>query len=212
MPKNKKHEHYYTKSPKSEIKFKMIQYTIFNRAYTFRTATGVFSYKRVDKGTEILLKNMILPDIVEPKILDLGCGYGIIGIVIADLIPTAKVYMVDINNRAINLCKKNVTLNNSDNVILRSGDLFQPFNEQFDLIITNPPIALGKEILHKIFKNSFLNLKVGGSFQTVIRTKQGAKSAVNKIKQIFGDNNVELLNIKSGYRVFKACKTKDIKI
>jgi 16S rRNA (guanine1207-N2)-methyltransferase len=155
---------------------------------------------------------MILPDLVEPKILDLGCGYGVIGIIIADLIHTAKVYMVDINTRAINLCKKNISLNNSDNVILKSGDLFQPFDKQFDLIITNPPIAMGKEILHKIFKNSFLNLKLGGSFQTVIRTKQGAKSAANKLKQIFGDNHVELINIKSGYRVFKACKTKDIKI
>ena len=201
---NNSPDHYYTKKPKSKLKKYQIGYSFFNKYYKFITATGVFSYRKVDKGTIILIKSLILPKNKNSNILDLGCGYGVIGIVLADQLSDSQIIMTDINTRAISLCKKNIAINKINNASIKSGSLFQPLEEKFDLIVTNPPLALGKKVLYKIFEKSSEYLTPNGSFQFVIRTKQGAKSAFNKLKDIFGDKNVQLLKIKSGYRVFLA--------
>ncbi|TFF90941.1 MAG: class I SAM-dependent methyltransferase [Promethearchaeota archaeon] len=205
-PKENNHEHYYTKKPKSKIKLRTINYNFDYRRYTFTTSTGIFSFKKIDKGTEILLKSLKLPQKEDIRILDLGCGYGVIGIILADLLPNADVIMIDINERAVWLCQKNIKLNNIRNAVVKQSDLFKNIDEKFDLIVTNPPISLGKDVLYEIFQKSYKYLISGGSFQFVIRTRQGAKSAGNKIREIFNTENVELLNIKSGYRVFYASK------
>ncbi|MBD3226692.1 MAG: methyltransferase [Candidatus Lokiarchaeota archaeon] len=201
------HEHYYTEKPQSRLKLRKIKFDIGYKSYTFITSTGVFSYKKIDKGTEILLKSLVIPEETQKsnfKVLDLGCGYGVIGIVIADLLPHAHITMIDINERAVWLCQKNIKRNDIRNAVVKQGDLFEKIDKKFDLIVTNPPISLGKDVLYEIFQESFTHLKFGGSLQFVIRTKQGAKSAGNKIREIFKPENVELLNIKSGYRVFYA--------
>ena len=201
------HDHYYSETPQSKVKLFQITYLIFKKQYIFKTSTGVFSYKKIDKGTDILLKNLKITNKQESKILDLGCGYGVIGIILADILPKSEVYMTEINKRAVWLCKKNIRLNKLNNAIIKRGNLFEPFHDlKFDLIITNPPLALGKSILYDIFTKSFNFLNQNGSFQCIIRTKQGAKSAFNKLKEVFGTDNVELLDISSGYRTFLAQK------
>ncbi|MHA1268723.1 MAG: class I SAM-dependent methyltransferase [Candidatus Helarchaeota archaeon] len=199
-------EHYYSPKPKSKFLMRQVEGTFFNKNYTFMTATGIFSYKKIDRGTEILLNSINLPDIENPKILDIGCGYGVIGIILADILPNSTVIMIDINRRAINLCKKNLKLYNFNNVLIKSGDFFEKIHDHFDLIITNPPISLGKKVLYNIFERSFQLLNPNGTFQFVIRTKQGAKSASAKLQEIFGNDNVSLLKIKSGYRVYLSHK------
>ncbi|MHA1229493.1 MAG: class I SAM-dependent methyltransferase [Candidatus Helarchaeota archaeon] len=205
-PNKQKYEHYFTEKPTSKTITYDISAMIFDKQYIFKTATGVFSYKKIDKGTSILLKYAVLPEKENAKILDLGCGYGVIGIVLADILPKSQVTLIDINQRAIWLCKKNVRLNNVNNVKVLSGDFFEKINETFDLIITNPPLKLGKKTLHRIFERSKQLLIQNGSFQTVIRTKQGAKSAMEKLKEIFGSDNVRLVKVKSGFRVYEARK------
>ncbi|MHA1693795.1 MAG: class I SAM-dependent methyltransferase [Candidatus Helarchaeota archaeon] len=199
-------EHYFTKHPSSKLKLYKITGTFLSKSFNFFTSTGVFSYKKVDKGTSLLLNSIILPKNKKIKILDLGCGYGIIGIVLASLLPESHITMIDINSRAIWLSKKNITINNLKNIEVKYGDFLQVINNNFDLILTNPPISLGKSILFKLFRKSYEVLNNGGTLQLVIKTKQGAKSTYNELKQIFGENNVKLLKIKSGYRVYQAHK------
>jgi len=199
-------EHYYTKEPKSKLKLYQIYFDFLNRSYIFNTATGVFSYKKVDKGTIVLLKSMIIPKKKNLKILDFGCGYGVIGIVLADKLPDSDILMIDTNKRAIWLAKKNIILNNIKNARAIYSDLFEKIDDKFDLIISNPPVSRGKVFLYKFFEEVYNYLNKGGMFQFVIRTAQGAKSAFEKIKEIFGEDNANLLKIKSGYRVYCAHK------
>lgn len=135
------------------------------------------------------------------QVLDLGCGYGPIGLTIAKLLPKATVYMSDVNERAVELGIRNARLNGITNVIIKSGEGFEPFsNQTFDLIVTNPPIRAGKQIIYGMVDRAFRALNPGGWLVLVIKTKHGAKSMEAKLNSVF--NNVTELEKGGGYRVF----------
>jgi len=139
------------------------------------------------------------------QIFDLGCGYGPIGFTIAKLLPEATVYMSDINERAIELGIKNARLNGVTNVVLKSGDGFEPFpNQKFNLIVTNPPIRAGKQVIYGLVDQAFEALIPGGWLMLVIKTKHGAKSMEAKLNSVF--NNVTEMEKGGGYRVFGSRK------
>ncbi|NLY11640.1 MAG: class I SAM-dependent methyltransferase [Firmicutes bacterium] len=138
-------------------------------------------------------------------VLDLGCGYGPIGIVAAKMVgPQGKVYMVDINERAVELAKQNATINGVDNVDIRVNDGLNGLNIDFDCIITNPPIRAGKQVIYKMVDDAYERLKAEGRLIMVIRMKQGAKSMEQKLQELFDE--VHTIERKSGYRVLLAQK------
>lgn len=195
-------EHYYTENPNTPHSLGKIDYTIFDIQLQFITDTGVFSKKQVDFGSNVLIKS--LPPL-SGEVLDLGCGYGPIGISLAKLNPDANITMVDINKRAVELARQNIELNNIANAKAIQSDGFNAIDgNMYDAIITNPPIRAGKRIIYDLFEKSSEQLREGGAFYAVIQKKQGAKSAMEKLQSIFG--NCEAIEKKGGYWVLKCTK------
>ena len=168
------------------------------------TDAGVFSKNRLDSGTELLIESLPLTPGLR-AILDLGCGYGPIGLTVAKLLPEATVYMSDINERAVELASRNAAANRITNVVLRAGEGFAPFAGQpFDLVVTNPPIRAGKAVIYPLIDRAPAALRPGGTLVAVILTRQGAKSLERKMAEVFG--NVCELEKGGGYRVIASTK------
>ncbi len=168
----------------------------------FKSDNGVFSKKNVDFGSSLLLKNLIVMD--NDRILDVGCGIGIMGITIAKSNPNTFVEMIDVNLRAISLCKENCATNGCLNTKVYESNIYQNVINQFDLIISNPPIRAGKKIVHEILIGSYEKLKSNGRMYAVIQKKQGAESAIKVLNEVF--DKVEIINKDNGYFIIKCTK------
>lgn len=210
---NHKNQHYYDAFPDSKVKFHSISVSLRRHLYLYKTISGVFSYKKLDLGTKILVENMIIPR-KPSNLMDLGCGYGAIGIVLAHESPLSKVYLIDINKRAIWCTKENVKINipNSKNrVFVMQGSYFEPIKEKkitFDGIYMNPALRQGKKSLLNLFSELSSFLKATGTFQFVVRKKMGADYILNYLKDHFCEESVEVICKKSGYWVFKFVQQK----
>ncbi|MBU0996837.1 MAG: methyltransferase [Firmicutes bacterium] len=190
--------HYFTRDNDGLKKDpKLIIFKINQSEYTMETDSGVFSRSGLDYGTRVLLET-ILPLNVK-SVLDLGCGYGPIGIVLSKE-TKATVLMADINQRALELAKKNAIRNKIDVEVVES-DEFTSINGKFDAIVTNPPIRAGKQVYYEWFEKSKDFLTESGSFYVVIQKKQGAPSAIKELEKFYP--KVEILDKKSGYFVIK---------
>lgn len=201
--KRRKDEQYYTKQPRSEPRLGIIRTHLRGRFFEFLTSASVFSKRRVDLGTRILIESMVLPE--EGYVLDLGCGYGPVGIVAAVSNPNLHVVMVDVNERAVWLAKENVKRNSIENIEVSCGFLYEPVEEmKFDAVLCNPPVSAGMQILLQIVFNAPRHLRDDGSFQLVVRSRIGSKRLQDELKKAFG--NVKVLVRKSGYRVFLSKK------
>ncbi|MHA1785121.1 MAG: class I SAM-dependent methyltransferase [Candidatus Helarchaeota archaeon] len=188
-------EHYFSETPVSDIKTSEFKVFLRNRTYHFITASGVFSQRKIDKGTLILIEKMRLPE--KGNVLDLGTGYGAIGIVIADNCPSCKVYMIDINERAIWLAKENVKKNNISNAIVIKSNLFEKIKgKKFNLIISNLPYTTGIKNIEMINQSIPDYLVDNGNYQIVV-PKQFTR-ILSHLETIF--KNVEILN-KKGYKL-----------
>lgn len=192
-------EHYYTKKPTSEIKEFIIKNTFFGNKLTFLTASGLFSHKRIDKGTKLLIEESIIEK--DWKILDLGCGYGVVGIAIKKKFPKTKLVLLDVNERALEYSKKNAKLNNVKVKIVEKLK-----NEKFNTVLLNPPQSAGKKTCFELIKLSKKHLIEGGMLQLVARNKKGGKLLEKKMKEFFG--NVEVIARKSGYKIYLSKKKK----
>ncbi|MNZ43171.1 Ribosomal RNA small subunit methyltransferase C [compost metagenome] len=139
------------------------------------------------------------------KVLDVGCGYGPIGLAAAKLAKQGHVTMVDVNARAVELARENASANGIRNVAILESNLYEAVKEtDFDVVLTNPPIRAGKEIVHAIFEGAYERLTIGGSLWIVIQKKQGAPSAKQKLESLFAE--VEEVTKDKGYRIYKAVK------
>ncbi len=193
-------EHYYSKNPQVVSKEACIKANLRGRDWEFITDAGVFSKSGVDFGTRRLIESVY----VEPneKVLDLGCGYGVIGVVLG-IACQAKMTMTDINERAISLAKRNCQRYQLANVSFYTSDGFESIPQQkFQHIITNPPIRAGKVKIYSMFEQTLDYLEASGSFWSVIHKKHGADSAVKKLENLY--KSVEIVNKKSGYQIIKA--------
>lgn len=200
-------DHYYSKSPQSNQVTQTWEFTLRNIPFTFTSSTGVFSKKAVDYGTQLLVEAFVEPN-ASGKVLDLGCGYGPIGLTIARELPARQIVMVDINERAVSLAQENAQMNNVKNVEIKQSDGFVNVSEgSFSAIITNPPIRAGKELIYSFFKESVKRLTVGGELWIVIQKKQGAPSALKYLSTLF--NVVEVVERKKGYFIIRARKLAD---
>ncbi len=191
--------HYFSKLPPSESKAFSIQYQFKNHSFTFVSDTGVFSKDHVDEATDLLLKNLQPPNTVHSA-LDLGCGYGVIGIVL-NKVFNLSVSMSDVNIRAIDLAQRNLKVNKAQGQVVES-DGFESLQETFDLIVTNPPIRVGKEKMYHLFEQSLQHLNDHGELWLVIHKKHGALSALKHLKTLCeGD----IVNRTKGFHVIR-CK------
>lgn len=193
---------YYAENPDSAHDIHELKVILLRQSFTFLTDSGVFSKKMVDYGSQVLLNTL---DFEKGKtLLDLGCGYGPLGISLAK-VQDVKPTMVDINNRAIDLAKQNAQKNGVEADIFQSN-IYEKVNGTFDYIISNPPIRAGKQVVHTIISESINYLKVGGNLTIVIQKKQGAPSAKAKMEEVFG--NVEILKRVKGYYILRSEKIK----
>jgi 16S rRNA (guanine1207-N2)-methyltransferase len=195
--------HYYSKAPETKHNRQIVETLLRGRQLKFTTDAGVFSKAGVDYGSKVLIDAMELEQ--DDRVLDVGCGYGPIGLSAAALAPQGQVTMIDINERAVELAKENAALNGIRNVTIMQSDLYESVTQQeFDVILTNPPIRAGKAVVHRIFEEGHTYLKKGGSMWVVIQKKQGAPSALEKLEQLY-EEVVEVTKDK-GYRIFRAKK------
>ncbi|WEG12682.1 class I SAM-dependent methyltransferase [Pullulanibacillus sp. KACC 23026] len=194
-------QHYYSQTPKSESHPNNIQVDICGLKLKLITDAGVFSKNGLDYGSRTLLEAFREPDGVKGPLLDIGCGYGPIGITLSLLYPERPVTMIDVNERAVQLAKKNAEANQSNANVLQSN-LFENVHGTYAAIISNPPIRAGKEIVHQILENSSDYLLEGGELWVVIQKKQGAPSAIKKLEMIYQD--VEIKKKDKGYYVICA--------
>jgi 16S rRNA (guanine1207-N2)-methyltransferase len=197
-------EHYYSSNPTTESNPQTWTYQLRGYTFTFTSDSGVFSKNEVDFGTRLLIESFEMPNI-EGKVLDVGCGYGPIGLAVAKENPARQVIMVDVNERAVELSKLNAKQNSITNVSVYQSNLFEAIeNEIFSVILSNPPIRAGKKVVHQIFELSYKHLQQQGELWIVIQKKQGAPSAIEKLKSIFPE--VEIVTKKKGYFIIKAKK------
>ncbi len=166
----------------------------------FRVSGDVFSAEEVDEGTRLLVESAIVPE--EGLVLDLGCGYGVIGVTLAKAYPRLRVYMVDVNPRAVELARLNAKLNGvADRVVVLHGDLYEPVRGmRFDAIITNPPLAAGMRVVERIVREAPEHLRPGGLLEMVL--KKGAERIARLMDEVFGGH--EVLAKKRGYTVLAA--------
>ncbi|HEV2440498.1 MAG TPA: class I SAM-dependent methyltransferase [bacterium] len=195
--------HYFTPAPPDEgrpARERTIRFTDGGREYRFRTAAGVFSRGAVDRGTRLLL------EAVDPAgagtILDLGSGYGALGIVMAARAPGARVTLVDINPRATALAAANIRDNAVANAEARTGDGCAPVGDaRFDLILINPPIRAGRAVVLRLLGEAHARLAPGGRFYLVARTSQGARTLARCMGEVFG--RVREVERGGGFRVYE---------
>lgn len=176
-----------------------------NQRFIFKSDAGVFSKNYIDFGSYVLLKTFSSKK-EEASLIDVGCGYGPIGITIAKLYPKFEVTMVDVNERAISLALENAKTNQVTNTKVYKSYIFDNVNEdlKFDYVLTNPPIRAGKQVVHGIYDASFDHLNEGGELWVVIQKKQGAPSSQKHIEEVFG--NCEIVDKEKGYYILKAIK------
>ncbi|WP_353948752.1 class I SAM-dependent methyltransferase [Sporolactobacillus sp. Y61] len=195
-------DHYYSEHPQAESHPQVISVELRSIPCHFTTDAGVFSRKGVDFGSRLLIESFREPP-VPGRILDMGCGYGPIGIALAKAFPERRIMMADINERAVRLAHENVNANHVTADVVQSH-LFTHVDGTFAAIVTNPPIRAGKKIVREIFQDAFHHLVSGGEFWSVIQKKQGAPSALTALRELFGTVQIEAR--KKGYHVFCAKK------
>ena len=193
-------DHYYTRDPQSASRPAECRFEYRGVSLNFTTDAGVFSRGEVDTGTRLLLE--ALPEEMAGEILDLGCGWGVIGISIARKGPETRVTMADVNLRALELSRENAKRNRAE-VICTESDGMEAFaGKTFDAVVTNPPIRAGKQVIYKMFADAAGCLKPGGALYLVIRKQQGAESCIRYLQTLY--KRTEKLDKSGGFWVIRA--------
>ncbi len=197
-------EHYFTNNSNTEHNIKEINFYINEKHLIFKTDNAVFSKNGIDFGSNLLVRTFLENNTnSNKKLLDMGCGYGTLGVTIGTFLDEINITMCDINERAINLCKDNSKNLKTVPTIFQS-DLFENVTEFYDYVVTNPPIRTGKQTIFNIYENSYKHLNKNGELYVVIQKKQGAESSTKKMKELFG--NCEVIAKKSGYQILRSIK------
>ena len=199
-------EQYFTNNPNLKSELRNIVYKYQGLTMSFFSDNGVFSKDKLDFGSTLLLETVfqhINNDNLD--ILDVGCGYGFMGVSLAK-IKKAQVTMCDVNKRALHLAEKNAAENGvSDSVKVIESDIYQNITDIYDLIITNPPIRAGKNVGYGILDGARDRLKAKGELWFVIRKDQGAKSTIKHMEENY---DVEVVTKSKGFYIIRAKNTK----
>ncbi len=199
-------EQYFTQNPTTKDEIFKFNWNALGKEFVFNTSNSVFSKTAVDFGTMVMLETFVANEEgFIGSILDLGCGYGPVGVILAKTMGDVKITMVDINERAVKLSALNGEENKAlDKLKIFQSNIFESVEENFDRILTNPPIRAGKETIYTFFDGAYEHLNDGGKLYVVIQKKQGAKSSIDKLTSLFG--NCETLYKKSGYFILCCVK------
>lgn len=197
--------HYYSQEPTTEHDFEQWSFELKGKNFQFVTDSGVFSRETVDFGSRVLIDTFNWEELpADGKILDVGCGYGPIGLAIA-FASQRFVEMVDINSRAVELAQGNTNRNGIKQVDIHQSNIYEAVHEEtYAAIVSNPPIRAGKKVVHEILTEAYPRLKSGGTLTIVIQKKQGAPSAKSKMAETFG--NAEIVHKEKGYYIIKSIK------
>ena len=190
-------EHYYTDTQKPAVLTKIRVHG--PTPFEIYSGSGIFSVRRVDLGTSVLLKYMRISE--GSHVADLGCGYGVIGLYVLKNVPDTKVTFIDVTTRAITVTKKNVTLHDYDarSTVIKS-DVLAGVSESFDTILTNPPYAAGRAVCFKFIEEAHTHLKEKGTLQLVCRRRKGGDVLEQKMNEVFG--NVSVIGSSGGFRLY----------
>lgn len=191
---------YFAENPDVEHDIHKLKVQLLGQNMTFLTDAGVFSKKMIDYGSQALLKCLHFHK--EESVLDVGCGYGTLGLTLAKA-NEVKVTLVDINQRALDLARQNAERNQVLATIFQSN-VYQNVEGKFHHIISNPPIRAGKQVVHEVIAGSYTRLLDDGDLTIVIQKKQGAPSAKAKMEEVFG--NCEILKKDKGYYILRSRK------
>ena len=193
-------DHYFTARPESEHHLRVVSAEVAGLTLSFETDAGVFSKGELDPGSRLLIESM--PPL-SGRVLDLGCGWGAVGVALARLNPGLQLVMSDVNERALALAASNARRNGVEAVTCLS-DGFDAVEGLFDHVVTNPPIRAGKAVIYGLFAASCERLKPGGTLTIVIRTQQGAPSALKFLKETF--SQADDVARGGGYRILRAVR------
>lgn len=194
-------DYYFSPHPASAHRPGELTLNVAGRRLLMATDAGVFAREGLDRGTRLLIAALAIPPGAR-RLVDLGCGYGPIGLALACLAPAAKVFLIDPNERACGLARTNANRNGLSNVTVLQGAGLATVQGGLDLVATNPPIRAGKKILYGLMAETAARLVDGGELWTVIRTSQGAKSLAHELGRLFAD--VEEAEKGGGFRVYRA--------
>ena len=196
-------EHYFTNDENTKSNEKEFQVEVLGKKFKFITDIGVFSKDELDDASRLLIETFDALDLLG-DVLDVGCGYGAIGVALASNRPDSQIHMVDVNLRAIDLAKRNAELNNINNIHVYESNCYENINKKFANIVSNPPIRAGKKVVHQILEEASLYLEDGGSLTIVIGKQHGAESAQKKMREVFG--NVARIKRKKGFWILQSIK------
>ena len=192
-------EHYFTNNDNLKSDFRTIVYKYSDFLLEFTSDLGVFSKDKVDFGSRLLMETYFKHGRKGVKLLDVGCGYGVMGISISKIMDTEST-LIDVNRRAVHLSKMNIKANKVNAVAFES-DIYSNVTEKYDVIITNPPIRTGKQTVMKFLTSAKEHLAENGELWIVMRKDQGAKSAMEKLKDMY---NLEVLEKSKGFFIIVA--------
>ena len=198
--------HYYTKNPDSKSQQKHWTYRLKGNTLSFTSDNGVFSKHTVDFGSELLVESYDIPEqFQKASLLDIGCGYGTMGLAYGKAYPELSIEMIDVNERALVLAQENAKKNGIHNVDIHESNLYDSVKKsQYEIIISNPPIRAGKIVVHTILEKAYDYLAENGQLVIVIQKKQGAPSAQKKMEEVFG--NCERIQWDKGYWILVSTK------
>ncbi|MDB5085802.1 MAG: rRNA methyltransferase [Bacilli bacterium] len=196
-------DHYFSSKPSASSARQLFRTELRGFALAFWTDSGVFSKRGIDFGSQLLIKVMDIPE--DAQVLDMGCGYGPIGLTAAKLAHRGRVLLADVNERAVQLAQTNARQNAITNAEVIVSDLFESVGAaDFTRILTNPPVRAGKAVVFSIFEEAVNRLRADGELWVVIQKKQGAPSAKKKLKELFAE--VHDVERDAGYYIYR-CRT-----
>ena len=175
-----------------------IEAYFLSNKFIFKTDNGVFSKEKLDFGTRLLLESLPMQE-MKGDVLDLGCGYGVVSIILSRFID-CNFDAVDVNRRALHLLEMNVKANKVKNINSFESNAYEKIDKKYDYIITNPPIRAGKEVVYNFLRGAKDHLKENGKLYFVMRKDHGAKTAIRDISDIY---NCEIITKEKGFFVIK---------
>ena len=194
--------HYFENDNNLKEDKKIINVDMFEKRFRFSTNSGVFSKDKVDYGTKLLLNNIVIHK-KSGKLLDLGCGYGVLGVILGENYKNLDIDMVDVNERAVTLANYNLQLNGVNGVNCYVSNIYEGVNSKYDYIVTNPPIRAGKDVLLQFLVGSYDYLVSDGQLWFVMRKDHGVKTMILRLQELF---DVQIVCRDKGFYIVKCVK------